>query len=171
MKDLLPAWPDDSRVWVYAASREILPEEAAVISSCLADFALGWQSHGEPLQATAMVLFNRFLVFVVAPTVTMGGCSIDKSVQLVQHLTQNTGINFFDRMFTWVLTTDLGTGEKHWKGYDRASLQSAISLGEVSADTIVFNPLVNTLADLRNQSFVAVKNAWQRQLLAAPVNF
>ncbi|MFN8277874.1 MAG: hypothetical protein U0T84_10335 [Chitinophagales bacterium] len=170
MEDLLPNWPEESRVWIYAANRELSAQEESMINSRLADFAAGWQSHGEPVHAKATVYLNRFLLFVAAPTVAMGGCSIDKSVQLVQQLTQTTGINFFDRMFTWVLVAGVDAGEKQWKGFDRNALQEAINNGEVSADTVVFNPLVSTLGELRKQRFVLIKNAWQRQLFTSPVN-
>jgi hypothetical protein len=101
--EILAAMPDDSRVWVYAASRSLTHEEVEWIQSRLNEFVAKWSTHGAKMTADACILANHFVVIAVDEAqLTASGCSIDSSVRLMKELGQNLLIDFFDRLKVYI---------------------------------------------------------------------
>ncbi|MEO6189842.1 MAG: hypothetical protein ABIO44_05145, partial [Saprospiraceae bacterium] len=86
MLDLL-AFPDDSRIWIYASDKIIPDKQVSEIHSSIQEFTKSWQSHQQDLAATGGILHNHFIILVVNENKNSpGGCSIDKSIHYVQSL-------------------------------------------------------------------------------------
>ena len=84
-----------ARVWVYQANRELTNEETCELHAAAYKFTRQWHSHKEPVQGTASVFFNRFLIIAAAEqNQQLGGCSIDSTVHFVKELGAKYNIDF-----------------------------------------------------------------------------
>ncbi|MGB0424161.1 MAG: ABC transporter ATPase [Flavobacteriales bacterium] len=90
---------DNARVWIYQANRFLTDQEILKVNEATQEFVQSWSAHGNALAAEAHVLYKRFVVFFVDENqAEITGCSIDKSVALINGLGSELGIDFFDRM-------------------------------------------------------------------------
>jgi hypothetical protein len=136
--------PPQARLWIYQADRALTEEEQAEINPMLERFATDWSSHGKGLQASAQLLHDRFLVLANNETVTSAsGCSIDSSVAFVRELEQRFGVSFFDR----TRLAFLKDNEVQLVGMQE--LKSKVAAGEIDANTLYFDTLVNNYGELQ----------------------
>jgi hypothetical protein len=155
---------ENSRVWIYQSNRELTPAEVALLEPVLHSFTLGWTAHNHQLKAEAEIRYNRFIVLVVDESQTgASGCSIDKSVNMMKALEQEFNINLFDRFNIAYRDGDA------IKSVGRFEFEDLIKQGAVNADTIVFNNLVATLADLDTKWEVPFKQSWHQQVFGGLV--
>lgn len=125
-------------------------------------FVAGWQSHGTPLRAAFEVLYQRFVVLAVDEAhANASGCSIDKSVHFVQALAQEHGLNLFDRM---QVAYREGNAIKTAHMHDFGDMLAA---GTVTSNTVVFNNLVQTVAELQTSWEVPVEKSWHARMIPA----
>jgi hypothetical protein len=151
---------ENSRIWIYQSNREFNGTELQALSQILTAFTTEWTAHNHQLKAKAEVRYNRFIILFVDESQTgASGCSIDKSVNLMKALETQFKINLFDRFNTAYRTSDgtIATAT-------RAQFEELIKQGTVTADTIVFNNLVNTLKDLGTKWEVPYQNSWHKQV-------
>lgn len=155
-KSLIPAdFSDFSRVWIYQSNRPLGFTEALQIEGMLEDFVANWKSHGAPVKGFANLFFGQFLIIIADESQTqVGGCSTDSSVRLVKELETLFNIQLLDRLTL-----------AFWKNnkVELLPLQQvnyAIENGFINADTLYFNNLVQTKADLMNKWLVPVKASW-----------
>ncbi len=155
------AMPNNARTWVYAANRTLTGSEQQQMLETLSAFTTDWTAHNNSLKAEAAILYNQFVVVMVDEAFNeIGGCSIDKSIQLLKALGAQHGVDFFNRFLTYVLN------ENEVLMYTKQSLQEAISKGLVDQDTFVFNHLVQSKADLTNNWIQHLKQNWiSKQLM------
>src|SRR5215471_5588009 len=94
-KHLLPGdFNDNSRVWVYQASRLFTMSEALQIEDMLNDLVINWKSHGTPVKGYANLFFGQFIVLMADEEATgVSGCSIDSSVHLIKQVEQLYSVN------------------------------------------------------------------------------
>ena len=128
-----------------------------------ADFVSGWAAHGAQLTAAIELFYDRFVViFVDEAQAQATGCSIDRSVYWIQGLEEQLNCSFTDRL---VLAYRDPAGELQQARM--ADLQEMLANGHLSADTIVFNNLVQTKQAFENEWEVPVAQSWHKQLLPA----
>lgn len=140
---LFEGFSDDSRVWLYNASRPITPTEAVFVQENLEHFASQWKAHSTPLKAKACMLNEYTIAFVVDQSqASASGCSVDSSVRFVKDLGKELNIDFFDRMQV-VVENKVG----------QRSLYSYRKLAELQ-DHAYYNPLVDTLKGLKEEWYV-----------------
>ena len=91
---LLPQdFSKSSRVWIYQSSRLFSIQEALDLESRLEQFTQNWQSHGSPVQATSLLLFGRFIIFIADESqVLVSGCSTDASVREIKEIEKTYGV-------------------------------------------------------------------------------
>jgi len=150
---------ENSRVWIYQADRVLNADETGNIQQQLNGFTTAWTAHNQQLLAASMIQYNRFIILVVDERQAgASGCSIDKSVNFMKQLEQEYQINLFDRF-----NLAYRQGDKILSA-PRQRFEELISQGVITADTIVFNNLVQTVADLKTKWEVPFKNSWHAQL-------
>ena len=150
---------ENSRVWVYQSDRKLSDNEVEQLQKQLDNFATGWTAHNNQLKAKAEVRYNRFLILIVDESQAgASGCSIDKSVNFMKRIEQEFGINLFDR-FNFAYRD----GEKVLSA-PRHEFEELLKSGKINSNTIVFNNLVATLADLETKWEVPFKSSWHPQL-------
>ncbi len=150
-----------SRAWVYQANRPLTDAECIAVEEALSQFTQEWVAHNVALKAFGKVYHNRFIVLLVDETQQHAtGCSIDKSVKFLQKLEDQLGVQFFDRL----LLAYEKDGQV--KTVHRNDLEAALQKGELQADTIVFNNLIQTKQEFENQWRIPFKDSWAGQLVA-----
>jgi hypothetical protein len=123
------------------------------------NFTRSWTAHNNQLKAKAEIRYNRFLVLIVDESQAgASGCSIDKSVNFMKQLEQEFGINLFDRF-----NLAYRDGEEV-KSVPRHQFEELLKLGAINTETIVFNNLVQNVAELETKWEVSFKDSWHIQL-------
>ena len=141
----------ESKVWLYKSDRELIDAEVAQIEEALARFIPSWSSHGNRLFGGGVVLENRFLVIAVDEAMSgASGCSIDTSVKFVKLVGNQLNINWFNR-----LKLILRQGSK----------TKEIQFSELSqySDWELYNPMIQTVGELRNSWIVPVREFMEAQ--------
>ncbi|QNF32597.1 hypothetical protein HUW51_07600 [Adhaeribacter swui] len=147
--------PPRSRLWIYQASRPLTDEEVERIKPVLVDFITQWTSHGSKLQASAEILYNRFLVIANNEDVNSpSGCSIDASVHFVKQLETMLHVSFFDRTQLAFLHNDT------IQTVPLPEIKNKIKEGLIQADSLYFDTLLNTSGQLQSAWPKPAKESW-----------
>lgn len=150
-----------SRVWIYQSDRLFTNEEATQVQAHLDGFVEQWTAHGNQLQAKAMLLYNLFIVIVVdEATAGATGCSIDSSVREIKKLEQMFAVDLFNR-FNLAYKLD-----QEIKVLNKEDFETLISANQITEETIVFNNMVQTLAELETKWEVPIKDSWHKLVFA-----
>ncbi len=151
-----------SRVWIYQCSRRFTVAEALQLESMLQDFVAGWNSHGIPVKGFANLFFGQFIVLIADETATgVSGCSTDSSVRLIKQVETTFNVQLFDRQTLAFIVKD------NIQLLPLSQLQYAVDNGFITADTIYFNNLAATKAELLNQWLVPAGKSWLRSRFPA----
>ena len=150
-----------SRVWIYQSSRLFFISEALEIEDMLNSFTENWKSHGAPVKGYANLLFGQFILLIADETATsVGGCSTDSSVHLIQEIEGAFKVDMFNRQnLAFVVKEKIQT-------IPLAQLKYALENGFIDADTLYFNNLVADKQSLLTQWMVPVKDSWLAGRLA-----
>ncbi|WP_010255744.1 hypothetical protein [Myroides injenensis] len=147
--------PDHSRVWIYQSNRKFTDEEVKEIEKILLDFTENWVAHATPLKASFEVKYNRFIILAVDQEVhSASGCSIDSSVKVIQELEQKYNVDLLDKMNVTYKTGEFIAFKT------LIEFKQLVKTKAVSANTIVFNNLVNDLGEYREFWEVPAIESW-----------
>ena len=153
---------DSSKLWVFQSDKIITPSNEKFLFDEICPFLNDWSSHGAEIKASFEIKYNLFLIVSVDEEINIAsGCSIDKLTNFIIHLSEEIGVDFFNRL-------NIAYKSKS----DKINLQSLsnfkilISDGNINEETIVFNNLINTKKDYIEQWEVQLKNSWHKTLLA-----
>ncbi|WP_430400674.1 ABC transporter ATPase [Flavobacterium sp.] len=150
--------PSHSRIWIYQSDRKFSEDEISEIEEKLKSFIESWSAHGQSLEASYLLKYERFIIIAVNQDVqAASGCSIDASVQFIQSLEQKFNIDLMDRM-----NVTFKTGEyiAYKSLIDFKKMAKAKS---VSSSTIVFNNLVNTIEEWQDFWEVPASESWHNR--------
>ena len=147
--------PEESRIWIYQSNRKFSDEEIAEIENDLKSFIENWAAHGTSLEASYLLKYKRFIILAVNQEVQQAtGCSIDSSVAFIQGLEQKYNVDLLDKM-----NVTFKNGEhiahKSLIDFKRMAKEKA-----VTANTIVFNNLVNTIEEFNENWEVPAGESW-----------
>lgn len=150
--------PLHSRIWIYQSNRKLSEEEVTEITDSLQQFVEDWSAHGQSLEASFQIKYNRFIIIAVNQDVQAAtGCSIDASVKFIQDLEQKYSIDLLDKM------------NVTYKQGEHITFKSLIDFKKmakekaVSAKTIVFNNLVNTIEEWQDFWEVPASESWHNR--------
>ena len=163
IQDKIPAgFHDSSRVWIYQSSRPFVEKEEKEINEQLYQFYTQWHTHGTPIKGWAGLLFRQFVVIMADESdASVSGCSTDSSVRVIKSLERQYSVNFFDRM----TITFLIEGKAQMLPFNQ--VQYAIDKGYINKDTLLFNNVIGTKAELLEHWLVPLHKSW----LAGRVSF
>ncbi|MDX1544903.1 MAG: ABC transporter ATPase [Christiangramia sp.] len=152
--------PDSSRVWIYQANRSFTEEEVQEISEKLDAFIEKWTAHGANLKASYEIKYNRFITIALDQQLNAAsGCSIDASVNFIQQLEKDYGVDLLDKM-----NVSYKQGEfiayKSLSDFRKMAKEKA-----VSPKTIVFNNLVNNKAEYQSDWEVPASESWHKRFM------
>lgn len=152
--------PAHARVWVYKSARAFTHEQQQVIRGKGEEFTRSWAAHGASLDACVDVLLDHFVVVGVDEQQALAsGCSIDKSVRFVQELEKGLAIDLTDRMVV------LYEKDGSVRACRVPEVEGLLKRGELTADTTVFDDLVNTKADLDARFRAPLRETWMARFL------
>ncbi len=150
-----------SRVWIYQCNRILTLAEVAEINNKAIVFTNQWTAHQQLLKATFEIRYNLFLIFCVdEQSALASGCSIDKSLHLVQQLEKDFDIRLLDRMMAAYRDGDVAVP------FNLRDFQSLYTKSVLTEETIVYNNLVTSIAELNTKWMTPLKHSWMAQLLA-----
>ena len=127
----------NSKVWIYQSNRLFSIGEALDIEDLLNGFVDTWKSHAAPVKGYANLLFGQFVVLIADETnTTVGGCSTDTSVHMIQQIEQTFKVDMFNRQnLAFVIEDKIET-------LPLAQLKYGFENGFLSTNTLYFNNLV-----------------------------
>lgn len=144
---LFPELPGSSRVWMYQSQTKISPEVQAEIKSKLKVFIQGWAAHGNELFGAAEIIDDYFIVLAVDESkVSASGCSIDSSVHFIRKIGQDYQLDFFNRLNVLIIENET---------------PRIVHYGDISnySDSIIYNPLIQSLNELRSSWKVKISES------------
>lgn len=159
--------PAHARVWVYKTPRDLGQAEQKLVRERGAVFTAGWAAHGAALDACVDVLHDRFVVIAVdEQQAAASGCSIDKSVGFIKGLEHDLNLMLTDRMFVvYEPALPAGGQEGRLRSVRLQELPQLLKEGSITPDTIVYDDLVSTVAELRERFRVALRATWMERYL------
>ena len=152
--------PEDARVWIYQSNRSFTPEEQAQLTSQLKASLEEWTAHGSELWASFEIRYNRFIVIGANQNVhAVSGCSLDALVRFIQQLEQAYNVTLLDRM-------NVSYRQGEYIAYKPLiEFKKMVKDKAVSAQTIVFNNLVNTKWEYEEHWEVPLQESWHNRFL------
>lgn len=162
-RHLLPAdFDPGSRIWIYQCNRLLSMQEALQAEDLMEQFLAGWNTHGTPVKGWASLFFGRFVVLMADETKAgVSGCSTDSSVRLIKSLESAFNVSLFDRQLLAFLVKD------KIELIPLSQFAYAVQNEFITADSIYFNNLVATKAELENNWMIPVKDSWLAKRLPA----
>ncbi|MHC9087124.1 ABC transporter ATPase [Tenacibaculum sp. IMCC1] len=152
--------PQNSRVWVYQSDREFTQEEIELISAKALLFIDNWTRHGDDLKGSFTIKYNQFLVLGVDENFNnVSGCSIDASVRFIQELEKELELDLMNKM------------NVSFKDGDNINIvklpefQNFAKEQKITAETVVFNNMVNTKGDFETKWEVPANQSWHARFL------
>jgi hypothetical protein len=147
--------PEDSKIWIYQSNRKFSDDEITEIESDLKIFIDNWSAHGTTLEASYIIKYNRFIILAVnQETQQATGCSIDSSVAFIQNLEQKYQVILLDKM-----NVTFKNGE-HIAHKSLIDFKRMVKEKAVTANTIVFNNLVNSIEEFNDNWEVPAGESW-----------
>ncbi len=152
--------PEESRVWIYQANRSFTEAELDEIKAKLDTFIENWTAHGANLQSGYSIKYKRFIIIGLNQNLNAAtGCSIDASVHFIQQLEKEYHVDLMDKM-----NVSYKQGEyiayKTLIDFKKMAKDKA-----VSKNTIVFNNLVNNIAEFNENWEVPASESWHSRFL------
>lgn len=147
--------PLESKIWIYQSNRKFSDEEIIDIDADLKQFTENWSAHGTGLEASFEIKYNRFIILAVNQEVQQAtGCSIDSSVAFIQKIEQKYEVELLDKMNVAFKQGEFITYKTLLEFKKLAKDKS------VSANTIVFNNLVNSIEEFNESWEVPASDSW-----------
>ena len=152
--------PEESRVWIYQANRSFSDDELLEIKDKLNVFIQNWTAHGSDLQSGYAIEYKRFIVIALNQNLNNAtGCSIDASVHFIQGIEKDYNVDLMDKM-----NVSYKQGEfvayKTLLDFKKMAKDKA-----VSKNTIVFNNMVNNIAEFKENWEVPASESWHSRFL------
>lgn len=152
--------PEESRVWIYQANRSFTDEEISEIEAKLDVFISNWTAHGADLEAGYTIKYKRFIVIAINQnSSTATGCSIDASVKFIQQLEKEYNVDLMDKMNVSYKQGGF-IAYKNLLDFKKMAKEKA-----VSKNTIVFNNLVNNIAEFNENWEVPASESWHSRFV------
>ena len=147
--------PENSKIWIYQSNRKFSEAEMTEIENELKAFLENWSAHGTGLEASYLLKYNRFIIIAVNQEVQQAtGCSIDSSVAFIQSLELKYKVDLLDKM-----NVTFKNGE-HIAHKSLIDFKKMAKEKAVTANTIVFNNLVNTIEEFNENWEVPAGESW-----------
>ncbi len=152
--------PLNSRVWVYSSNRKFIQKEIISIRKDLEDFLSNWTSHNQNLETAFELRYDRFIIIAVNQELnSASGCSIDESVRFIKKLENKYEVDLLDKMNV------IYKQDKHLYHKKLNEFISMYKNNLVSRNTVVFNNLVNTVGEYKDQWEVPAKESWHNRFM------
>ena len=158
---MLSTLSDKSSVWIFQANKILNTYQIEKIQESLAVFVPEWAAHGVNLKADFEVAKALFIIVGVDEShAEASGCSKDALTRQIKFIGEQIGVDFFDR-----LTIAYITDKNKIELADMLSFKNLIQKDIVRQNTIVFNNLITTKAELMENWEVKLSDSWHANLM------
>ncbi len=141
------SFTDDARLWIYGFDTTLSAHEKTIVEEALNKFVHQWTSHGSPVKAQHVIIYNRFVIFAVSGEDVISGCSIDSSIKIFKDLKEKFGVNALDVNLVFYRNS------QEIRSINRLEFQSMIDRGAIGPETLVYDTTIQTLGELRSGNF------------------
>jgi hypothetical protein len=149
----------ESRMWFYGLKTPMNAAQTAELKGIMDEFVGGWKAHGARLAASYRLIADQFLIIAVDESQQQTtGCSIDKSVHLLQEFGAKHHLDFFNRMLVHVMENGIFTS------YSTSELKAAIAGGKIGPKTQIMNTTAATLKE-SGMGTLDLVNSWAAKYL------
>lgn len=150
---------NSARVWVYQSVRKFTEAEKLTISGALSAFTETWVAHGNPLRTSFNIFYDQFIVLAADESFNeASGCSIDGSVRVMKQIDEQFRLNLFDR-------SNVAFKKDSVEVINLNNLSKTLAEGVWQSDTLVFNNLVVTKAELEKIWILPASQTWLKRYL------
>jgi hypothetical protein len=152
--------PEESRIWIYQASRSFSEQELEEIQLRLDTFIENWTAHGSDLKSGYTIKYKRFIIIALDQKLNQAtGCSIDASVSFIQQLEKDYNVDLLDKM-------NVSYKQGQFVAYKTLSdFKKMAKERAISKNTIVFNNLVTNIAEFKENWEVPASESWHKRFL------
>lgn len=151
------ALPSQARIWIYQSDKILSDHDKTIIYNTLKAFTQQWMVHGQPMDASFEVLYDRFII--LAANDQASGCAIDSSVRAIKEIGEKTNVDFFARNLIAFKKSDVVFS------IPVSELKSGYEEGSWSGSSQVFNTLITTKADLDTKWIIKASESWLKRYL------
>ena len=149
----------DSRMWFYGLEKPMTEAQSEQLTVLMDNFVAEWKAHGTQLAASYRIIANQCIIIAVDETLQQAtGCSIDKSVHLLQEFGNQHGLDFFNRLLVFTMSQ---TG---FEALPPSELKARIAAGTIDGDTPVMNTLAPTLR-ASGDGMIPLRESWAAKYL------
>lgn len=154
-KEIPEDFGDDSRVWIFQASRPFLEKERKEINEQLWQFYEQWTAHRATVKGWTKLLFDQFVVFMADESIApVSGCSMDSMTRMVKSLERQYRVLLFDRL----TLTFLLKGKTQMLPLNQ--IPYALEKGYLKEDDLFFNNMAQNRHELLNQWLIPLNQSW-----------
>ena len=146
---------DDARIWIFGGHESFDSAQTDRLQNGLNSFVSQWTAHGSPLAAGFGFIERRFVVVGVNPGVPPSGCSIDRLFRIMQEAEREIRVPLLDSTSIYFRTQ---SGEV--AAASRADFRQRVELGEVTAQTSVFDTTIETMSQFRGNFEKRAADSW-----------
>ncbi|CAG5082676.1 hypothetical protein [Parvicella tangerina] len=151
------------KVWVYTSAKEFTPSQKDFLLQRAEAFLKSWESHGDKVKGEIGIAYDHFVIVVADDCGgNMCGRAQDAQVRFIKEIGEELGIDLTDRM-QLAYKADNSSSKVLVK--KMPDFKQEIQLGNITADTIVFNNMITTFGEFRDQWETQLKNSWHKQLM------
>ena len=150
----------EASVWIYQADSFLNPLQKEIITQRTVSFLSRWSSHGAEIRAGFTLLYDCFWVLAADETLhSVSGCALDACVHFINETGELLRVDFLDKMqvaFRDSADTKIQILPLH-------DFKMHIQKNKLTENTIVFNNLVQTKAQMQTHWEVPAKESWHKK--------
>lgn len=156
--------PDSARIWIYGINVPLTAQQQQLLAQHMDAFLPQWTAHKRELQTAWTLKYKQFLFIGVDESqMQASGCSIDALVRHLSYLEQELGVQILDsptKVFYRDATDTI-------RCVSRAQFKQLAEQGEVRADSVVFNNVLQAAGDVRAGRWeVPMRESWHGKAFA-----
>ena len=153
-----------SKVFIFQSEEILTDQQIDKANDFIRLFINNWQSHGQDIKASFSIKYHKFIIVAIDSSYNQAsGCSIDKLTHMIQELGVTLNTNLMNRDSVFLDDKD------DIKAVKLNQLKSKIESGELTENTLVFNPLISSINDLKTNWVIALHKSWMSKYLIQKV--
>ena len=147
-----------SPIWIFQCNKMLDSSLISQIEFDVKNFLNNWTSHNLEMKSSYKILHRLFLIISVENNFSNpSGCSIDKLINFVKNINQIYNIDFLNRLNVSF------RHENKIKVVELIEFKNLILNGIIDSDTIVFNNMIHTKAELNENWETKVSESWYKK--------
>lgn len=149
-----------SRLWIFQSDKVFNSRQRDILFEALSAFTQTWLAHGNPMKASFQLPYDHFILLAADEGYTAAsGCSIDGSVRVLKEISAQTGLDLLNRKNVAFKQND------SVELLPMSGLKAGLEQGRWNKDTLTFNNLITTKAEL-SEWILPAERTWLKRYLS-----